>query len=58
MRKIITKPCQNDFDALKPHFYILKLGFPGVYIIFLISAQKHRFVYSLEAPRGAKESTP
>ena len=27
---------------LKHHFYIVKLGFTGVYIIFLISAQKHR----------------
>ena len=26
---------------LKPYFYIVKLGFTGVYIIFLISAQKH-----------------
>ena len=26
-------------DPLKPHFYIVKLGFTGVYIIFLISAQ-------------------
>ena len=26
----------------KPHFYIVKLGYIGVYIIFLISAQKHR----------------
>ena len=24
------------------HHYIIKLGFTGVYIIFLISAQKHR----------------
>ena len=31
-----------NFDPLKPHFYIVKLGFTGVYIIFLISAQKHR----------------
>ena len=30
------------FDPLKPHFYIVKLGFTGVYIIFVISAQKHR----------------
>ena len=30
------------FDPLKPHFYIVKLGFTRVYIIFLISAQKHR----------------
>ena len=29
-------------DPLKPHFYIAKLGFTGVYISFLISAQKHR----------------
>ena len=27
---------------LKLHFYIVKLGFTGVYVIFLISAQKHR----------------
>ena len=37
--------------TLKPHFYIVKLGFTGVYIIFLISAQKHRLWYSLESPR-------
>ena len=30
------------YDPLKPHFYIVKLGFIGVYIIFLISAQTHR----------------
>ena len=27
-----------NFDPLKSHFYIVKLGFTGVYIIFLISA--------------------
>ena len=31
-----------NFDPLKPHFYIVKLGITGVYIIFLISAQKHK----------------
>ena len=31
-----------NFDPFKPHFYIVKVGFTGVYIIFLISAQKHR----------------
>ena len=36
----ITKTCLYNFDPLKPHFYIAKLGFTGVYIIFLISAQK------------------
>ena len=35
---------------LKPHFYIVKLGFTGVYNIFLISAQKHRLWVSLEPP--------
>ena len=34
--------CLYNFDPHKPHFYIVKLGFTGVYIIFLISAQKHR----------------
>ena len=38
----ITKTRLYSFDPLKPHFYIGKLGFTGVYIIFLISAQKHR----------------
>ena len=39
---IITKTCLYNFDPLKPHFYTVKLGFKGVYIIFLISANKHR----------------
>ena len=38
----ITKTYRYNFDPLKPHFYIVKLGFTGVYIIFVISAQKHR----------------
>ena len=38
----ITKTCLCNFDPLKPHFYIVKLGFKGVYIVFHISAQKHR----------------
>ena len=28
--------------VFRPHYYIVKLRFTGVYIIFLISAQKHR----------------
>ena len=40
--KNITKTCLYNIDSLKPHFYIVKLGFTVVYIIFLISAQKHR----------------
>ena len=33
-------PYLYNIDPLKPHFYIVKLGFTGVYIIFLILAQK------------------
>ena len=40
--QLITKTCLYNFDPLKPHCYMVKLGFRGVYIIFLISAQKHR----------------
>ena len=39
------------FDPLKPDFYIVKLGYTGVYIIFLISAQNIDCGYSLEPPR-------
>ena len=36
---------------LKSHFYIVKLGFTGVYIIFLMFAQNIDCGYSLEPPR-------
>ena len=48
---IITKACLYNFDPLKPHFHMAKLGFTGVYIIFLISAQNIDCGYSLEPPR-------
>ena len=47
----ITKTCLYKFDPLIPHIYIVKLGFTGVYIIFLISVQKIDCGYSLEPPR-------
>ena len=47
----IKKTCLYNFDPLKPHFYTVKLGFAGVYIIFLISAQNIDCGYSLEPPR-------
>ena len=47
----ITKTYLYNFDPLKPHFYLVKLGFTGVYIIFLISAQNIDCGYSLEPPR-------
>ena len=40
-----------NFDPLKPHFYIVKLGFTGVYIIFLILLKNIDCGYSLELPR-------
>ena len=39
---LITKTCLYNVNPLKPHYYITILGFIGVYIIFLISVQKHR----------------
>ena len=51
----ITKTYLYNFYPLKPHFYIVKLGFTGVYIIFLISAQNIDCGYSLEPPRGSNE---
>ena len=33
------KHAPNNFYPFKPYFYIVKLGFTEVYIIFLISAQ-------------------
>ena len=38
----ITKTRLYDFDPIKPNFDMVKLGFTGVFIIILISAQKHR----------------
>ena len=47
----ITKTRLYNADPLKPHFYIVKLGFTGVHIIFIISAQNIDCGYSLEPPR-------
>ena len=47
----ITKTCLYKFDPLQPHFYIVKLGFAGVYIIFLILLNNIDCGYSLEPPR-------
>ena len=47
----ITKTCLYNIDSLKAHFNIVKLGFTGIYIIFVISAQNIDCGYSLEPPR-------
>ena len=39
---IVTITCLYNIDPLKPHLYIVKLGFTGIYVVFLISAQKRR----------------
>ena len=44
----ITKIYLYNFHPIKPHFYIVKLGFTGVYIIFLFSAQNIDCGYTLE----------
>ena len=47
----ITKTCLYNFDPLKPYFHIVKLGFTGVDINFLIFAQNIDYGFSLEPPR-------
>ena len=47
----ITKTCLYNVDPLKPHFNIVKLGFTGVYIIFLILLKNIDCGYLLEPPR-------
>ena len=47
----IMKTCPCNVDPLTPHFYIVKLGFTGVYIIFLFLLQNIDCKYSLEPPQ-------
>ena len=48
---IITKTCLHNFDPLKPHIYLVKLGFTVVYIIFFLFLLKNIDCgYSLELP--------
>ena len=59
VRQYITKTRLYNFDPLKPHFYIVKLGFTGVYIIFLISDRNIDCGYSLEPPcQGGSNEYP
>ena len=51
LSQYITKTCLYNFDSLKPHFYTVKLGFTGAYIIFHIFVQNIDCGYSLEPPR-------
>ena len=49
--KPIMKTCPCNVYPLKPHFYIEKLGFAGVYLFFLFLLQNIDCGYSLEPPR-------
>ena len=52
IESLITKTCLYNFDPLKTHFQIVKLGFTGVHNIFLIFAfaKNIDYGYSLELP--------
>ena len=55
MRKFllyIRKLCPCNEYPLKPHFYIAKLGFAGVYLFFLFLLQNIGCGYSLEPPHS------
>ena len=47
----ITKTCLYNFDPLKPHFYIVKLGFTEYTLFFLFLLKHIDCGYSLEPPR-------
>ena len=56
---IIIKTFLYNFEPLKTHFYIVKLEFTGVCIIFLFSAENIDCGYSLEPPhRGGSNEYP
>ena len=46
----IMKTCPCNEYPLTPNFYIVKLGFIGVYIIFVVLLQNIDCGYSLEPP--------
>ena len=47
----IRKTCPCNIYPLKPHFYVEKLGYAGVYLFFLFLLQNIDCGYSLEPPR-------
>ena len=58
-KSCITKTYLYNFYPLKPHFHIVKLGFTGVYIIFLFLLKNIDCGYSLEPPhRGGSNEYP
>ena len=47
----ITKTCIYNFDPLKPHFIMVKLGLQGYTLLFLFLLKNIDCRYSLEPPR-------
>ena len=59
MQRFITKTCLYNFDPLKPHFYIEKLGFTGCTLFFLFLLKNIDCGYSLELPcQGSSNEYP
>ena len=55
--QVLVNHYPYNFDPLKPHFYIVKLGFTEVYIhYFPYFCSEHRLWYSLEPPRRVLQS--
>ena len=55
----ITRTYLYNVEPLEPHFYTVKLGFTGVYIIFLFLLKNIDCGYSLELPlRGGSNEYP
>ena len=56
---VIMKACPCNVYLLKPHFYIVKLGYAGVYLFFLFLLLNIDCGYSLELPwRGGSNLYP
>ena len=51
MKCCITKTYLYNFDPLKPHFYIAKLGFIGFALFFYFCLKNIDCGYSIEPPR-------
>ena len=49
--RIITKTCIYNFDPIKSHFYIVKLGLQGYTLFFLFLLGNIDCGYSLEPSR-------
>ena len=47
----IRKTCPCNVYPFEPHFYIVKLGYTGVYLFFLFLLQNKDCGYSLKPPR-------